>query len=289
MAKRSIDGGEDLVGREMGEEHGRAELDADGPGAGGTSMDGPGIVSADDDGGDDGNLGAASDEDDAFFEAGDFTVLGARAFGVQIENVAFAEPLDAFTDGGDVAAFPALANGKTAQFAEEPGEGGGDFEEFGLGDVAQGAVEADAQEDGIEEALVVGDDQGAAGGVDVFGAVDFEVEEKRGKEMCHGAEGFPEDAVFGHGVCSVVRVVKRARRALWPGRGTGVACARSEPLVAGAWGGAVFHLFWRQAGAEALLTPGIPAKLALGDVARLQKRASPGNFAIPEPEVQRVR
>jgi len=133
---------------------------------------GPGEEGALDDAGDDGDVGLADDEADAALEGEHVAGLGAGALGEEDEGAAFLEAADGLADGADVAL--ALADGEGVELGDEAAEEL-IFKQFGLGEEAGGARESDADDGGVEEALVVGDDEDAAGAGDVADAADLEV------------------------------------------------------------------------------------------------------------------
>lgn len=55
------------------------------------------------------------------------------------------------------------------------------------------------QQDGVEVALVIGDDQDTASCGYVVATVYLQVENQRGQQACDASKGLSEEGLFGHG------------------------------------------------------------------------------------------
>lgn len=180
----AADAGGDFVGGPLTPRGGRdgfpmADADAAAEEAGDFSVAGPGFEGAVDDDGEDGDFGfaAVEDEGDAGGELADGAVFGAGALGEDVDDVALLETFNGGADGGEVgvAAFDGEDIPEFEEVVEEAA-----LEERVAGHVVDLAGRGDADEPGVEEGLMVGDHEHAAGFRDACLAGDVEAEEEHG-------------------------------------------------------------------------------------------------------------
>ena len=136
---------------------------------------GPGVEGSVDDGGEDGYSCSANDQGDAGLDFANMSVLGAAAFGEDIEDVAFFEATDGFFDGADVTC--ALLDGKCAEPGDEPVQEGR-VEKLALGEKTDRAAKGNGEEHGVEIALVIGSQKHAATFGEVLDPVELDVKEE---------------------------------------------------------------------------------------------------------------
>src|SRR5579864_7405601 len=105
------------------------------------------------------------------------------------------QPLDRFLQSMQIAMPP--PDRKSAQRAQQPGEGRRNAEKLFLGEVTERPTQLRPQKDGIKVALMVGDDQGAAMRWDVLQSKDFQLEHRRGENACHDLQKLPKQHVLG--------------------------------------------------------------------------------------------
>ena len=160
-----------------GGEDGVAVDDADGVRAWEFGGAGPGFEGAVDDYWDDRDVGFAAieDQDHAGGDWADDAVGGAGAFGEDVDHVAFVQAFDGGADGPQVgfAAFDGEGVEEFAEVLEEPAA-----EEGVAGHVVDLAVGGEADEPGVEEGLVIGDQQDAASAGQAGLATDVQAEEQ---------------------------------------------------------------------------------------------------------------
>ena len=143
------------------------------PGWGSKLVRGPRFIRPVDDGRHHRHVGAANHQRDAGLHRFQLAGGGPRAFGEDVQHPAFVEQANDLFHRPDIAF--ALLDRKRVQRANQPRERW-EFEQIGAGQVREGATQFDRQDDRVEIALVVGDDQHPAGGRNVFETFDFQIE-----------------------------------------------------------------------------------------------------------------
>jgi hypothetical protein len=196
FAKRSVNRGKDFVGFQIGQVHRRTKSNPNGPGARVTAMDRPCLERSDNDGGNDRHVGFPLDQCDAFFDFADLAVGRSRTFRIDIQQKSILEALNALPYGLNIAM--TLAHGESAQQAQKPGKRRIESKQFFLGHVTERPVHAGAQDNRVEIALMVGNDQGAAMRWDVLQAGGLEVEEPFCEESRDPPQQLPYDRTFFH-------------------------------------------------------------------------------------------
>lgn len=120
----------------------------------------PAVKDAHDGGGDDGNAGAASEENDAAVHGADAAIACASAFGKDEQRVSGLESSNGFLHSGEVSG--AAFDGEGVEIRDEFSEPGVSKEGV-TGYVVHFAIDGEAEDDGIEITLVVAAKQHAAG------------------------------------------------------------------------------------------------------------------------------